>query len=144
MDGRNRQRKLVIMQMSQMLQGFPVFWPAPHSVSLPAPFPADSCGVSRTRVPRTVSGPSIKCRFQAVQGAAASGFSLLLTFLCTLLASVEKCPPGRWLRRDPTAQEVGSHPGHEGASQTQTGPRLCCRNRALVQWAWGRSLYCPQ
>lgn len=38
-----------------------------------------------------------------------------------------------------TAQGAGSHPGHEGASQTLTGLRLCCRNRVLVQWAWGQS-----
>lgn len=45
-------------------------------------------------------GPSIKCRSQAAQGAAVSGFSVLLASLCTALAGAEKCPPGHWLLRD--------------------------------------------
>lgn len=94
----------------------------------------------RGRVP----GPSIRCRSQAVQGAAASGFSRLLTSPCTLSASAEKCPPGRWPQQDLTAQEAGCHPGLEGASQTQRGQRLCCQNMAPVQWVWEQSLYSPQ
>lgn len=99
MDGRNRQRKSVIMQMSWVLRGFPVFCPHGTAASLPVPSPAGGSG-GHVPVCAGVPVPSIKCRFQAVQEAAASGSSLLLTSLCTLLASAEKCPPGHWPQQD--------------------------------------------
>lgn len=105
---RNCQRKLVNMQMSRVFPvgGFPVLGPAPICRASPAclPLPADGSSTPRRRATlrsaRRVPGPSIKYRSQAAQVAAASGFSPLLTSLCTQLASAEKCPPGRWLPRD--------------------------------------------
>lgn len=90
------------------------------------------------------SQPSLKCRSRAVQGAAASGFSRLLTSLCTLLASAEKCPPGRWPPQDLTVQEEGFHRALEEASQTQRGQQLCCQNTVPGQWVWEQSLYSLQ
>lgn len=114
--------------------GFPVFCPDPLcQLSLPAPS-LRTAVTPHLPCSGRVPGPSIKCRSQAVQGAAASGFSRLLTSLCTLWASAEKCPPGRWLLRDLTAQEEGCHQGLEAASQTRRGQQLCCQNMAPGQW----------
>lgn len=109
---------------------------ARHSVSA-CSLPADGSSTPPLTTLRSLTespGPSIKCRSQAAQGAAASGFSLLLTSLCTLLASAEKCPPGHWLLRDLTAREEGFHQGLEGASQTRREQQLCCQNMAPGQW----------
>lgn len=118
--------------------------PAPRSLSPPAPSlqtaPARRPPGSLTESPR----PSLRCRSRAARGAAVSGFSRLPTSLCTLLASAEKCPPGRWPPRDPTAQEEGFHRALEGASQTQRGRQLCCQNMAPGQWVWEQSLYSPR
>lgn len=82
-----------------MFRGFPVFGPLrTASPRLPPP-----CRRRWHAAPGSLldsSQPSLKCRSRAVQGAAASGFSRLLTSLCTLLASAEKCPPGRWPLQD--------------------------------------------
>lgn len=77
--------------------------PAPRSVSPPAPSLQAASAPRRPPPPGSLTEspqPSLRCRSRAARGAAASGFSRLLTSLCTLLASAEKCPPGRWPPRD--------------------------------------------